>query len=95
VAASMLIFKLEKNFQTCFCLTLPSVASSELLFVVALSLGSQHSIMHRKQSCLSTANSTARHESLNFRPRTANMSICWIWTISLKCPENKNAGETG
>lgn len=89
VAASTLMFKAEKEFQTSFCLTLPSVAGAELLFVVTLSLGAQPSIMHRKQTCLSTAGSTARRESLTSRPRTANMSICLIWTMPLKCPENK------
>lgn len=89
VAASTLMFKLEKEFQTSFCLTLPRIASSELLFIVALRLGAQPSIMHRKQMCLSTASSTARHESLTFRHGTGNTSICWIWTMPLKCPENK------
>lgn len=50
VAASTLMLKSEKAFQASVCLTLPMVASSELLLVVALSLGVQPFILHRKQT---------------------------------------------
>lgn len=61
VAASTLMFKSEKGFQASVCLALPGAASSELLLVVALSLGAQPFTMHRKRTWLGTASSAGRH----------------------------------
>lgn len=76
------VFNLEKKIQASLCLTLLSVASSELLLILFTSCRSgsvSKALSHTQETdLLQHSSSCHKAESLIF----------WIWTTPLKCPAN-------